>query len=1082
MECAAAPASDFRLINLLIMNPYSLWWALCPLLIYCSLEAQNSPFPILLDYGGGALDSTYSLSDSSFCKGSILLLRGSDLASTGIGDTFDSLVVHIDTFPCQIVQLDTSSNTGIDSLIFQIPDIFVNDTCLTLYLVKYISNSFGQFPYIAIDTICLIGDFAQIEYPDQRFCIGDTNPLPTTFTTTDTLGSFCCYTASPGFLVLDNGEIPLHPGAIGLGQSFHYLTTHAACPDTISFQVDILPPTNAVATYSGGNSASYCPSGVVLADTGSLFPLGGHFLCLDSGLVILDDSLGVIDLGASVPGTYNLAYRVVDPCVDSARITIEIMPFDSVAVGYPIPYQGPYQRVCPNQPPIAPLFLSGQAGGDFVALPNSLVLDSNGTIDPALSIPGNYTVLYISPGLCPDTSVAALNLTIDTLPDAAFVILQEEVCGDDSILIVDTIHSPGMFEVLDQGAVIFNTTPNAIPISGLLSPNRTYLIRHISTGPYCADTAYDYLTILEPGNANFTYDPNFYCLGDADPIPLIFGNGGGIFQGVSGNTVVDSLGRIDLGTSGPGLHFIQYTSPGLCPDSLVDTVQINNSVNAFFSYPASQFCKTDSPPIPQTTSTGGIFFTNDSGLSLDSLSGMIDLQSSTPGLYEVTHSFIGSCQTSYSTNLLVLDFPVIPTLKYPSDSFCRGEAPPLPMLNTDSSGAFLGNAGVVFLNPVTGAIDLSLMQAGGPYHVTYDIANPCATDPTDTFFVLEAPFLDFSYSTNAVCQDAVSMDPNIQLQPFSQLSFTATNGLTLSPNGTITPNQSQTGSFVIHCQTNSLCPAYDSAEITIYPLPQSPLLNVLPDTILCTGEGISATLTATDGIGFRFLLNGQLIDSTFFRIDLDQLDHGDTLTGIIENIFGCTDTLHQKITVLNRPSLSIDPPPESILESGFQQLKLTTDIDNTSVDWFLNFSSGTIDSGSIASFDQTNQQPISITGAAQSLDPALYQFQAIPSALGCQGDTLFASYIFLESHFFVPEVITPNGDGKNDQWQVVWRDQIDPSQYEVLVFNRAGGEVHRMAATSSWDGGTVPDGVYWWLIHDQTGQELQKGGLTIRRK
>ncbi len=287
---------------------------------------------------------------------------------------------------------------------------------------------------------------------------------------------------------------------------------------------------------------------------------------------------------------------------------------------------------------------------------------------------------------------------------------------------------------------------------------------------------------------------------------------------------------------------------------------------------------------------------------------------------------------------------------------------------------------------------------------------------------------------------------------------------------------------MIHCQTNSHCPAFDSADFTIYPLPQSPVLYVLPDTVLCAGDGLSATLTASDGIGFRFLLNSQLIDSAFFRIDLDQLDHGDLLTGVVENVFGCTDTIQQRIVVLNRPSLNIDPRSGSVLESGFQKLRLTTDLDQTAVDWFLDFHSRTIDSGNIVPFNQTGQQTISITGAAQSLDPALYHFQAIPSASGCQGDTLFASYIFLNAPFFVPEVITPNGDGKNDQWQVVWRDQVDPMQYEIIVFNRAGGEVHRMAATSSWDGGTVPDGVYWWLILSQAGQELQKGGLTIRRK
>ncbi len=1010
------------------------------------------------------------------------MLRGLDLASTGTGDTFDSLVVRIDTFPCQIVRLDTSANPSVDTLIFQIPDRFVGDTCLPLYLIKYISNSFGQFPYLTVDTICLTGDFVDITYPDSRFCLGDSNPLPSIFTTTDTLGSFCCYTATPGFLVQPNGEILLHPGAVGSGQSFLYTTTHAVCPDTYSFQVDILPMTNAVARYSGGNSASYCPSGYVLADTGTLFPIGGQFICSDSNLVLIDDSLGLIDLGTSPPGVYQLEYGVADPCVDSAQITIEILAQDSVLVGYPIPYQGPFQHICPNQSPIAPLFMSGQSGGNFVALPNSLVLDSNGVIDPALSQPGNYTVIYVSPGVCPDTATVALNLSIDTLPDASFVILPEEICDRDSVLLVDSVNVQGVFQVLDQGIVIYADSQPLIPISGTLASNRTYLIQHIVSDVFCSDTAYDYLSVIESGNANFAYAPDFYCLGDPNPTPLIFGDGGGIFQALSANTVVDSIGRIDIIASGPGIHFIQYTSPGTCPDSLIDTVQINNSVNAFFTYPASQFCKTDSPPLPTVTSNGGFFSTSDPGLVLDSTSGLIDLQGSIPGFYEVSYSFIGSCQTSYSTNVLILDFPGTPTLTYPADSFCREVSPPLPQLGTDSSGAYLGSAGVVFLNPITGALDLSLMQSGGPYTVKYDIANPCAIDPVDSFFILEAPFLDFSYQIDEVCQDQGPIAPDILLQPTAGISFSASTDLAISPNGTVIPSQSQAGTFTVLSQTDSYCPAIDSASITIHPLPQSATLKVLPDTSICTGEEISAILTAIDGVSFRFLLNGYLLDSTFFRIDLDSLSHGDQLTGIIENVFGCTDSITQTISVLDRPHLSIEPPAGTILESGLQSLTLESDLDRTMVNWSLSNRLEQIGTGMLELFSSGIGTSMPITGEAFSLDPARYQFLAVPTTEGCQGDTLKATYLFLEAPFFIPEVITPNGDGKNDLWQVLWRDQINPNQFEVLVFNRAGGEVHRMGATSSWDGGTVPDGVYWWLVRDQQGQELQKGGLTIRRK
>jgi hypothetical protein len=35
---------------------------------------------------------------------------------------------------------------------------------------------------------------------------------------------------------------------------------------------------------------------------------------------------------------------------------------------------------------------------------------------------------------------------------------------------------------------------------------------------------------------------------------------------------------------------------------------------------------------------------------------------------------------------------------------------------------------------------------------------------------------------------------------------------------------------------------------------------------------------------------------------------------------------------------------------------------------------------------------------------------------------------------------------------------------------------------SGFDGGALPDGVYWWLLKDRAGRQVDSGGLTIRRK
>ncbi len=1013
------------------------------------------------------------------------MIRGMDFISVGNGDNFDSFVVRLDTFQCPILQLNANPSGNNDNVTILLPDLFEADTCLPLYLIKFTSNSFGTIPYLATDTICLTGDFLEIAYADTVFCVGDTNPRPIRLVSTDSLGGFCCLSGTPGFFVLPNGEIPLHNGAIGLDQSFAYQTTHPACPVRDSFQIDVLPRVPAQATFGSVNSASYCPSGYVLADTGSLFPKGGHFFAPDPGLVLVDDSIGLVDLGQCDPGTYDLYYWVEESCYDSAHLVIEVLPQDSVVVAYPIPYQGNFQRICQNSSPVGPLFLSGQSGGTFTALPNSLILDSNGVIDPMLSQTGNYTIMYVTPGLCPDTAIAALNLTVDSIPDASFVILPTEVCGSDSILPIDTVPNPGTFEVFSQGILIYSTTIPEIPIDGVLAPGASYLIRHIQSGNgFCRDTAYDFITVVQNDDAAFGYNPDFYCFGDNDPIPLIIGNGGGSFQAVTSGTVVDSIGRIDLDSSGAGMHIIQYLTSGVCPDSLLDTIQINNSVNAFFSYPASQFCKTDSNPFPTLNSSGGLFSGNLPGIAIDSVTGEVNLLASVPGLYEVTYGFVGSCQTSYSLTLQILDFPNIPVLAYPLDTFCRDSSPPLPSLTTDSVGVFIGSAGVVFLNSSLGSLDLSLIPAGGPYVVQFDIGNPCALDPLDTFYVLQEPLLEFSYPVEAVCVEDAPVLPDILINPASVgiTSFSASSGLAIGNGGMVEPGLSQPGFYEILCRTGGYCPATGEAEITIHPLPVNPALAMQPDSVICQGEPVSMSLSANDGISFSYLLNGALVDSLFFFLELDSLHDGDIVTGVIGNAFGCSVSVSQQITVRPRPDLSVDPPSGSVLRKGEIPLRLESDTPFTIVDWNLSYQGNLLDSGVTASIGPGSSQLVDFDLDALGLDPARYLVELVPNALGCAGESEILEYYVLEQPFFVPEVFTPNGDGQNDVWQVVWLDQVNLGNYGIRVFNRSGGEVHQMNASDQWDGGALPDGVYWWLITGPEGAELQRGGLTLRRR
>jgi gliding motility-associated-like protein len=71
------------------------------------------------------------------------------------------------------------------------------------------------------------------------------------------------------------------------------------------------------------------------------------------------------------------------------------------------------------------------------------------------------------------------------------------------------------------------------------------------------------------------------------------------------------------------------------------------------------------------------------------------------------------------------------------------------------------------------------------------------------------------------------------------------------------------------------------------------------------------------------------------------------------------------------------------------------------------------------------------------------------------------------SSLFIPNVFTPNNDGKNDVFEVIARGVKD---YHLQIFNRWGNIVFETTNPNAvWTGGKngyyVPDGTYVWIVY-----------------
>jgi gliding motility-associated-like protein len=101
----------------------------------------------------------------------------------------------------------------------------------------------------------------------------------------------------------------------------------------------------------------------------------------------------------------------------------------------------------------------------------------------------------------------------------------------------------------------------------------------------------------------------------------------------------------------------------------------------------------------------------------------------------------------------------------------------------------------------------------------------------------------------------------------------------------------------------------------------------------------------------------------------------------------------------------------------------------------------------------------------------------VPTERCLVGDTIRVDFEACPS--FIPNVFTPNGDGKNDRFEI---GNILRRKWRFIVYNRWGGEVYRSEAyQNDWDGRGLPSGVYYYELSNPTLRRRFKGWISLMR-
>ena len=474
--------------------------------------------------------------------------------------------------------------------------------------------------------------------------------------------------------------------------------------------------------------------------------------------------------------------------------------------------------------------------------------------------------------------------------------------------------------------------------------------------------------------------------------------------------------------------------------------------------------------VTRTGEAGGNY-TSSTGLSLDPITGSINTNLSLPGTYTVTYSFSsGLCANSTTATVTINALPTA-SISYAGPFVTTGTA--VVAQSGQTGGTYSSTTGLV-INPNTGTIDLAQSKAG-TYTITYNYTNGTCTGTTSTTVTIaEKPAEKITnLSVQKIINNAApivgsnvvftilasNMGPNdatgvslTDVLPigYTFVSSTVTTGVFSNANGLWNIGNLASGTsatLTITAKVNAAGPYANTATIK----------GNEPDPEL--GNNTS-TVTPAPIAGTVNLSIQKTTTNTSVNIG-DTYDY----TIVVRNIGSlaatevtATDVLPEGITYVS-----------SSVTSGTASYAAAT----RTLTWNI---------GSLAVGTTTTLTlKVSADRAGAIKNTATVIAKEVESIV--TDNTAVASSEILG--FNIPNVITPNGDGKNDTFFI---DGLGAyPEHNLIIFNRWNNEVYNSHGNykNNWTGEGLNDGTYYYLLkvkNNSGALQALTGHITLLRK
>jgi hypothetical protein len=591
-------------------------------------------------------------------------------------------------------------------------------------------------------------------------------------------------------------------GLIDLGTStpgtytVNYIFTNGTCPNTTTTTITINALPTATVSYS---VSPYCAVG-----TASVTQLGqgGGTYGSTAGLSI-NTTNGLIDLGASTPGTYTITYNFTNgTCSNSTATTVTINALPTATISYS---GSPF---CATGTVSATQL--GQSGGTYSATAGLSINTSTGQIDLGASTAGTYTVTYnFTNGTCPSSTTTVI--TINALPTASINYSSSPYCALGTASVIQLGQAGGTYS--STSGLSINASNGLINL--VTTTAGTYVVSYNFTNGTCPSTTTTTVTINALPTATINYAGSPYCASGTASVTQL-GQIGGTYTSTLGLSINASTGLIDLGASTAGVYTVTYNFiNGTCLNSTTATVVINTLPTASISYSGSPFCATGTASVLQSGQLGGTY-SSTSGLSINATTGLIDLGASAAGTYTVMYNFTNAiCPSSTSTTITINTLPTA-LISYSLSPYCAVGTATVSQ-SGQTGGVFSSTAGLS-INASTGLIDL-VTSTLGTYLVTYNFTNGTCLNSTTAIVTINAlPTASISYSGSPFCAVGTAM---VNQSGQGGGVYSSTGGLSINTSsGLINLGASTPGTYTVNYDfTNGSCSSSATTTVTINSLP-----------------------------------------------------------------------------------------------------------------------------------------------------------------------------------------------------------------------------------------------------------------------